>query len=183
MLDRVSGFNLTKEELNIELGVGASKNEVTKFADLISKTWKEMPVKPSRPTLILLGGFQGSGKTTTIEFLNQKSEFLIVSPDEIRHNLFAAEIPFSKNFVILVNAIKFELLKRALDTGSNIIVDQSFNPDRVKLTQEIATDNVTYHLKSIFLFASEEILRKRVLERPQLEGRYKGKIEELENSM
>ncbi|PWU23011.1 hypothetical protein C5B42_04360 [Candidatus Cerribacteria bacterium 'Amazon FNV 2010 28 9'] len=183
MMKKTPKFHVSTEELVIESGEGAPIAEVKKFADTISLQWKEGRIQSHSPVLLLLGGFQGSGKTTTAQVLNTDSEFIVISPDEVRYILFTAEIPFSKSFVVLVNAIKFELLKRALRTGSSVIIDQALTPERVRLVEQVVHSYPHYQVTSVFLYAPEEVLRKRVGERPQLAGRYKGTVEELKASM
>src|SRR5262245_54029987 len=116
MTERAEGYSLTKQELDLELGTRASFEEVKKQADLISSKWTLPERLPQHPRLLLLGGFQGSGKTTVLELLQTNPGIIVVSPDEIRHNLFAQEYPFSEEFVRVVNATKFELVRRALGT-------------------------------------------------------------------
>jgi adenylylsulfate kinase-like enzyme len=178
------GYRLSPGELSLELGEKADPVEVKKQADLISSRWdltnKE---KPQRPFLLMLGGFQGSGKTSVIELLRKEIRFLVISPDEIRHNLFNQNYPFSEDFVRLVNATRLELLVRALDTGQSIVLDQSISPDRIKMMRDRLIDFPNYHLTSTFLSVPREVIKQRVEERPTLPGLYRGTVPELEATM
>lgn len=178
-----AGFQLTEQELQLESGLGANREEVELFADSISENWGTPDSSLPQPTVLLLGGFQGSGKTTVGDRLAQDLGLLTVSPDEIRSKLFTANYPFSVEFLLLVNAIKFELINRAIELRSSFIVDQALTPDRVTLVKNILQEHPEYRLLSIFLTAPKEVLRKRVEERAGLPGKYKGTVDELEASM
>ena len=181
MAEKVPGYNLTQEELNIELGVEADPVEVRKQVERIVKKWPEAKGR-EKPCVLLLGGFQGSGKTTTLDSLSQKLGLVVISPDEIRHNLFAEGHTFSLDFVKIVNATKFALIEEALSRGYVTAVDQALTPDRVKMVKEVTGGSQT-EIVSIFLVAPKDILRQRVLTRPSLPGRYTGKVDELEASL
>ncbi len=175
-------YKLNPYELEIELGVGADLREVEAQAELISSQWKDLPT-PEHPTLLLMGGFQGSGKTTVLDVLQPSLNAAIISPDEIRHNLFAKGHQFSQEFARIVNAAKFELIKRAVEQGHSAVVDQSLTPDRVALAQRLIDHHSKYRFLTVFLTAPTEVLKERVSLRPELPGRYKGTFLELESSM
>ena len=183
MNEIVDGYSLSQNELDLELGRGANTTEMKKQADLISNTWSFPGVLPPNPVLLLVGGFQGSGKTTVLELLQSDPGMIVISSDEIRHNLFSQEHPFSDDFVRLVNATKFELMIRATETGHIIAVDQGLTPDRVTIAKKMLEPDSKYSVLSIFLSAPKDVLTERVSERRQLAGRYRGKVEELEASM
>jgi predicted kinase len=176
-------YKLNPYELEVELGVGADAGEVSAQVDSISSKWQIPNEKPEHPTLLMVGGFQGSGKTTALEILKPRFPSVMISPDEIRHNLFEKGYPFSEEFTKIVNSAKFELIKKALDLGTSIIVDQSLTPDRVALVQHLLNGHSKYRLLSVFLTAPTEVLKERVALRPQQAGRYKGTYLELEASM
>lgn len=182
-MERAKAYLLNLEDLAIEKGEGANLEEILKQADLISAKWDLPGSKPDKPLLLMIGGFQGSGKTTALNILAPKLNLIIISPDEIRHNLFEQNYPFSEDFVRLVNATKFELVKRALDLGISIAVDQSLTPDRVSLTKEISSAYPNFTVKSIFLAAPAKVLKNRVGKRVKLDGVYKGTLPELEASI
>lgn len=180
MRELMPGYGLTREELEIERGVGTDHELIIKHADAISSKWSLKPKDTVKPSLLLLGGFQGSGKTTTLAVLSEKRWHLPISPDEIIYNLLADDY---KGDFRAVSAIKFELTKRALRTGFPIVIEQSISPDRIKLAQEVIDEvSPNYNLLSVYLYAPIDLLKDRILKRPQIKERYKGTLEELERS-
>jgi cytidylate kinase len=168
-------------DTDLEKGIGANKTEVVKQADIISEKWSAN--KQKSPVVIMLGGFQGSGKTTVADVLAKENNLVVISPDEIRFNLFDQGANFSEDFVRLVNATKYELLDRCLGSRYSVIVDQAITPTRVKIVRELLNGYPDYKLVSIFLTAPEEILKKRVSQRPEIAGKYRGTAEELKESI
>ena len=174
---------LSQQEIDLEKGVGADPKQVKKQADIISDNWKIPDSKPEKPFVLLLGGFQGSGKTTVLKILAPKLKLVVISPDEIRHNLFAQNYPFSEDFVRLVHAVKFDLTKRALELGLSFAIDQTLNPDRVRLIKELAAAYPKFSVKSVFFNSPTELLKNRVRRRVKIDKLYNGTVPELEASI
>lgn len=171
--------------LNEELGVKADNNLVKSISQEIIKSWKFKDNTPKNPVVLLLGGFQGSGKTTVLNILKKEINLLIISPDEIRANLFAKKIPFNEIFVHTVNATKNKLLEEALLLGHNVVVDQLTSPFRIDIARKIIEKEGKdkYRFLTIFLDVSEETLEKRVIRRKELPEVYKGTVGELKVSL
>lgn len=150
-------------------------NEVSK--KLIER-W-EIKNQEKKPVLLWMGGFQGAGKTSVIENLKNKINFIIISPDEIRHELFERKIEFGEEFVKMVDDVRNKLIESSLKTNNHVVVDQRTTEERVNLAK-ILIKNSNYILKTVYLEAPFEILKERVLSRKQIEGLYKGTVEELE---
>jgi len=131
-----------------------------------------------KPILLLLGGFQGSGKTTTVELIRKNIDLLIISPDEIRYQLFAKKMPFGEKFVNTVEETRNKLLKEAIKTKRDIVIDQRVTPPRILAAKEIIK-NSDYQLKIVFLKTPEEVLINRVTNRAEIQGKYKGTVDEL----
>jgi adenylylsulfate kinase-like enzyme len=178
----VKGYKLDPEALSLEKGEGANPSEVTYQAGLISSGWNPK-LKSENPLILLIGGFQGSGKTTVMNLISSKLDLTILSPDQIRHNLFEQGYKKPNDFRRLINATKYELVKRALNMGISITLDQALTPDRVKLIKEAAASYPNFKVKSVFLLSPIQILRERVRQRPGIDGYYKGTLTELENSI
>jgi cytidylate kinase len=174
---------ISEQLLAVEMGIGSIEAEVCEQADLISQKWQLPELRPENPAVLMLGGFQGAGKTTVLDALNRDREFLVISPDEVRYNLFAQKYPFSEQFVKLVNATKFELVRRALEMGYSASIDQAITPDRVMLTKKLVVNYPRYKLVTVFLRAPFEVLQQRVEQRQALPGRYKGTVDELRASI
>lgn len=169
--------------LQEELGTNADAKTVTELAKEISSLWKLEGPLPKNPIVLLLGGFQGSGKTTVLEILHKDLDLIVVSPDEVRHKLFEREWAVDEKFVHTVNATKNSLLENAINSGHHVIVDQLTTPTRIDIAKGMVNRNSQYNLLTVFLNATDAELEKRVGARGKLPGRYKGTVYELKASI
>ena len=135
-----------------------------------------------KPILLLLGGFQGSGKTTTVELIKKYIDLIVISPDEIRYQLFAKKMPFGEKFVKTVEEARNKLLKEAIKTKQDIVIDQRVTPPRILIAKEIIK-NSDYQLKLVLLNAPKKVLIERINNRLEIPGKYKGTVSELEICM
>lgn len=169
--------------LGNESGEGADIVQAEKLASEIYEKWKFPESKPSKPFLLLIGGFQGSGKTSVIEEIKDDFGLIVISPDEIRYLMFSKEIPFSEDFVTLVNATVKILLKKALATGYSVVLDRNMTEQRMELIKTVLLEeNRDYLIISVLLTAPQEELERRVNDRSEYEGKYKGTVDELRAS-
>lgn len=167
-----------------ELGLKAERKVVKEIAEEISVSWNFWNNPPENPILLMVGGFQGSGKTTALEILRKDLDLVIISPDEIRHKLFEKGWKVNEQFVHTVNAARNNLLKKALQLGHHIAIDQLTTPLRIDLARKIIEENSSnYRLLTIYLKASRETLLSRASSREVLPGRYRGTVDELDASM
>jgi len=169
-----------------EDGELADKELVDELTELFSSRWEFRADPPVNPVVLLLGGFQGSGKTTTVDRLSSEVDLAVISPDAIRHELFARNIPFSETFRHTVNATRNNLIKRGMKTGHHIVVDQGLSLARRRIIEEIVAaerEEIPYAVKAVLLIAPEDVLRDRVATRQPLPGKYTGTVQELEASM
>lgn len=165
-----------------ELGIDADRSLIPGLVTDISNRWTIPPTESPNPTLILFGGFQGSGKTSVTEALTEHLQFITVSPDEIRHELFK-HIEYSEPvFSHTVHAARNELVKKAFNTRRHVVLDQNATPARLALNHMLAAQ-YHYHVLSIYLDAPKEILEQRVTNRKPKPGQYNGTVEELRASM
>lgn len=172
---------MNNSKLNEELGILGKPNLVSQLCKEISSSWKSRPFE--KPFMLMISGFQGSGKTTVIHTLQKNNEFVIISPDQIRHKLFARGLKFSDEFVHTVNATRNKLLEIALSKKFNIIVDQFMDPDRAYVIGKIVKVKKVYRIIKVFLFANMETLSQRVKDRKTLPQTYKGTFKELQATM
>jgi len=172
-----------KSPLQVELGDRADPKLVEELVREISLSWITEGDKPAVPTLVLFGGFQGSGKTTVINELQQSANgsLIVISPDEIRSKLFE-KISFSDIFIHTVSAARNKLLQKALETGHHVLMDENARSNLFNSFAEQQQDS-RYKVLTVFLKAPKETLVQRVETRPQIPGRYAGKANELLASM
>ncbi|HLL60081.1 MAG TPA: AAA family ATPase [Candidatus Nitrosocosmicus sp.] len=160
-----------------ELGMLADKKIVSELVDTISSKWILTDSLPSQPILLLVGGFQGSGKSTILNKLSSSQSMITISPDEIRFLLFQ-RIAFSDIFVHTVNSVRNKLICNAFKTGMHVAVDENSFPMRINLFTNLIGRN-NYKVISAYLNCSEELLIKRVQYRQGQPGKYKGTVKEL----
>lgn len=148
----------------------------------ISRSWRTPERKGQTPVLVLLAGFQGSGKTTLAQRIVDYLGFTLISPDIIRQKLFDRNIHHSKEFTNLVDETRDSLIKRAVLAGISAVCDTNMVPGRViKIISDLKGQK--YKLVTIFLDAPRQVLAKRIEERPQTAGVYRGTTGELEKSI
>lgn len=171
---------ITKADLKEELGEKADKETVDRLTNAISLSWKFKEKPPAKPVLVYLGGFQGSGKTTTLELVRPDLDLIIISTDEIRHQLFEGGWEVNEKFKHTVNATRNSLLRKALAKGHHIAIDQRTTQQRIELAKKIAQEvNKNYRLVFVYLDAPENVLKQRVVTRQPFPGKYNGTLEEL----
>lgn len=134
-----------------------------------------------RPLLILIGGFQGAGKSTVAQFLQNEHQFTIISTDKIRFMLLEQSVT-GDSFKEGVSAISNLLLEKGLQKQLNMVLDA--NAHTARINEAIAlTKNTNYKIVKIYLKTSEEILVKRLESRPPQEGYYQGSVSDLKGSL
>ncbi len=168
-------------DLRRERGIDADKILVDELVEAISSKWEVPAESPKQPVILLMGGFQGAGKTSITDHLSPRLPLLVISPDEIRHAMFQ-RISFSATFVHSVNAARNRLIEKALATGQHIVLDENATPTRMSVYKSLLK-NSTYKVLLAFFNTPKDILIKRLRSRPDIQGKYKGTVDELEASM
>jgi len=168
-----------------ELGVKADRKLVEEISKEIIASWGLKNGFPKRPVALLIGGFQGSGKTTVLSILKKRLDLIVISPDEARDRLFTRKILFNEIFVHTVNAIRNNLLKTALSLKHNVAIDQKATLARINIEKAIIRKEGKgeYKFFAVFLKASEKTLEQRLRTRKKLQGVYRGTVSELKASV
>ena len=68
----------------LEQGLSGDKELAQELSQEIAESWPEKHMPSTNPFFLIIGGFQGSGKTTTLEKLADSLDFVTIFPDEIR---------------------------------------------------------------------------------------------------
>lgn len=176
-------MNEHSKALKEEVGETANRSLVEQISTEISSSWSFGGQLPKSPVVLMIGGLQGSGKTTALEILRKETDLIIISPDQIRQKLFSRGIKFSEEFVHTVNATRNNLLKIALPKKHNIAIDQFVNPERLNVVEQIVREDKDYRVIRVLLLVEEETLIQRVEDRENLPGTYKGTMDELKASI
>lgn len=115
------------------------------------------------PTLFLMCGLPGSGKTTLAKQIEQEKSALRLTPDEWIARLDINAYDETKRAVI--EAIQWDVAARALSLGTNVILDFGFwskqeRDDMCRKASELGADT-----KVCFLDIPHEELLRRLRER------------------
>lgn len=137
-----------------------------------------------QPVLILIGGFQGSGKSTLIERIKDIYDINVISTDSIRQSLFDRGVKVSPEFSKSVSNIYSNLVKKSLKINANIIIDANSHSRRLtEMDKLLKENNAHYKIIKIFLNTSETALRDRVKNRKPTLGCYQGTESDLESAL
>jgi cytidylate kinase len=148
----------------------------------LSENFIAFPQK-GESVLILIGGFQGSGKTSLIERIKKTFEFNIISTDSIRQSLFNKGIEVSPEFSKYVNNISRTLTIKSL-INTNTIIDANAHSKRIQEMEKLLeAENFKQRPLKIFLNTSVEVLKNRVKNRQSIPGCYQGTEKDLESSL
>lgn len=170
-------------DLRQELGETANKSNVEGLTAEISSAWEFKGEPAKKPIVLMLGGFQGSGKTTVLEVLRKNLDFVVISPDQIRYRLFEKGWERGEEFTQTVNATRNSLLRKALSLGYHVIIDQLTTEARINLARQITEEvDRNYRVISVYIDAQQEVLEQRVQTRRGFPQTYQGTLEELRQS-
>lgn len=137
-----------------------------------------------QPILILIGGFQGSGKSSLVTRIKEVYDTNVISTDSIRQSLFDRGVKVSPEFSRYVSNIYGNLVKKCLKINSNIVVDANSHSRRIAEMRKLLEENNShYSTVKIFLNASEAALRDRVKTRKPISGCYQGTESDLEAAL
>ncbi len=121
------------------------------------------------PTLHLLCGFTGAGKTTVAKQLERDIPALRFSPDEWMVKLYGHNPPAQdfRDYHDRVVDLIWQHALRVLDLGLDVVLDFGFwsRASRDAARAKATAAGVLYRL--YFLDCSEEVMRRRVLNRTE----------------
>lgn len=136
------------------------------------------------PNLLLIGGFQGSGKSSLIKRIARKYEVSVVSTDVIRKEIIEQGVKISPEFTIKVRDVYEKQLKRIIESNGDLIIDANAHAKRIEESNKMVSKFGThYSTIKIFLNTSPEILRSRVSGRKATSDCYQGTLSDLEASL
>lgn len=149
----------------------------------ISKAWTPDHTILENPLLLLIGGFQGAGKSSILQKMSLEEGIILISPDQIRQKLFDRKYPFSENFIQIVEQTNHELVKKAMNLQCSFSIDRNMTAQRIMAVKDLLTmmgHRNMYKIFSIFLDVPKPDLIKRIQTRPVTKDSYHGTLQELE---
>lgn len=122
-----------------------------------------------RPTLHLIHGFTGSGKTTFARRLERELRAIRLSPDEWMVVLYGADPPTEhfQEFQTRVTRLIWDLAVRVLHLGLDVVLDFGFWSRASRDDARARAQSIGVPWKLYFVDCSEEVMRRRVLERTE----------------
>jgi predicted kinase len=81
---------------------------------------------PYSPTLYLMCGLPGSGKTTLAKQIEVEQNALRLTPNDWLCRLFGNDRDFSDTYRDAVEVLLWEIAARALQLGINVVLDYGF---------------------------------------------------------
>jgi len=154
--------------------------QIIETATQISKSWGSTGKNNRRPIVLILGGLQGSGKTTLVDNTQKELKTVNIDLDEIRNILFNKGIIFSKKFIRLVDEIGDELIIRAIGERRSMVIDtNNAKLNRVeKIKRLIKSGGIEYDIFTVFLKADYKQTIERIENRVKRDSAYLGTVEE-----
>jgi thymidylate kinase len=118
------------------------------------------------PTLIIIGGFAGAGKTTVAAKLSRKYNYSIFSTDTINDALRPQLQQSFQDVSPIAYKVMWHLVRKQLAAGVTIIVDTHMSTASVwSSLDELKRDMPNVHILPIILQCSLETHRDRIEER------------------
>ena len=131
----------------------------------------------SDPIILLIGGYQGSGKSSLISRITHTFDANVISNDVIRQQFFdnGYHPDITPEFSNDVNAVCAHLFKMALSLDTHVILDGNAHAKRLASIDKLLHEFSSKHsVVKILLTASPETLRERVRARLPTPGAYQG---------
>lgn len=129
----------------------------------------DMEVTHRRPTLHLIHGFTGAGKTTFARRLERELRAVRFSPDEWMVTLYGADPPAEdfQEFLARVTQVIWDLAVRMLQLGLDVVLDFGFWSRASRDDARAKAQAISVPWKLYSLECSEEVMRRRVLKRTE----------------
>jgi len=151
--------------------------------DILRDLLNDLVATPQHdPILILIGGYQGSGKTSLVDRIKSIYDINVISTDVIRQRLFDRGVCLSNEFPTYVKNIYTNLVRSCLDRNTSLVIDANAHGQRIEeIDRLLETENKEskYKILKIFLKATEQTLEQRILSRNSAAGQYQGTLADL----
>jgi predicted kinase len=136
-----------------------------------------------QPTLVIISGHPGSGKTSIARQLSQQHHIAFISKDGLKERMFDALGSSDKQWSLKVSGashrIMDDMVGQILQSGNSVIIESNFKPEID--SERFTTIAEKYHVKcvQILCYADGSILFDRWNKRIHSEERHEGHVEEI----
>lgn len=171
-------YGLPKMEFDFHITVGVKRKMSLTLGS------KQNSINQIQPVIILIGGYQGSGKTSVIEKIKGLYDINVISTDVIRQGLLNSGVALSPEFSTYVSDIYKGFLIQNLQSNSNIVIDANAHSKRIQEVDHLLREHGSTHFViKVLLKASEGTLRERVKNRRHTTDCYQGTESDLEAAL
>ncbi len=135
----------------------------------------------SKPTLIIIHGAPGSGKTYASRWLSQQLSIPLLSKDDIKEELYNHFDYQTVDQSIKIGAASFELLwlwlSKLMPFGQNLLIETAFYAkyNQPKITELAHSHN--YQIIQVFCQADEDVRHQRFVDRAHGPDRHPGHMD------
>lgn len=134
-----------------------------------------------QPTLILVLGLPGSGKTTLAKRLSEKFTLPLISKDDIKVVLFDVYGWKDREWSKLAGRASYEIMDyfivEQLRAGHSLIVESPFNPEFANAKFRKWQEAYDVHYVQIYCYADADVIRQRFKERAATNSRHVSSVE------
>lgn len=180
-------FLASASSLAPSIAYSSSQKEINSFLEkeiTLEFESKFLASSQKEPVILLIGGFQGSGKSSLIRRIEEIYDANILLNDVIRQTLFNRGLESSLEFTKMVSSINNNLVKKSLTQNANLFIDANAHSKRIQKIEKLVQENRAPHiLIKIFLKTSQDNLRDRVKNRKPSLNCYQGTLSNLEAAL
>ena len=125
--------------------------------------------EPKRPTLYLMVGLPGSGKTTRAKEIEARHAALRLTPDEWILALYGNDLDRPHRDAVRdpVEAVQWQVAQRALALGCNVVLDWGFWSHAERLAYRRQAEALGARVELVFLDADIDELWSRISRRDE----------------
>lgn len=140
------------------------ETQVTSDAQRLAESLGELPEPQVKPTLIVISGLPGTGKTYLSKKLAERLQFAVLESDALRKSLFSPPAYSPAESSRLFQAIHL-LIEKLLRKGIPIILDATNLSERYRERLYHIAERLDARLILVRVDAPPEVVRRRLEER------------------
>ena len=132
----------------------------------LTESFTPLPEAEAQPTLIMVSGLPGTGKSYFCHKLAERLSFLILESDALRKQLFSKPSYSMKESMYLFSVI-YQLIENLLEKGVSLILDATNLEERHRERLYNITERLNVKLIMVRVKAPPELVEKRLNKRAE----------------